>query len=723
MEEQDKKISFEGYHIPGIKSGEYTIAPSVEFEYPSGGIPTTCFQGPVLKMLVAGPRFILPPPEIYAVFPPRDSLGEYDNVLPHIELSSSSLPWSRPTKSGEVKEDDPKDIPWLALLLLQEDEWTGDDAKVSIEKKPWTTYRDQLGLKKEVTDLSPEKGKDFPPVKIINIEVELLKKILPSVEDLKWLSHIRVGHDTEGKEIERAVLVSNRLPRAGSRAAVHLVSLEGRLKSDSKDFDYTKALKDGKVPLVSIHSWEFSCPGDDQFELNDKTLKKLKEKLGDDFNPEEKLEKNKLYRGKPAFVAAISNYTPEQQKQLLEICHIQTETFKGLMNALDLKWMHIPKPEEAEGEAAEFFNIGSVPLAHGLRQGGKTVSWYRGPCIADKNLSDSIGDKLLEKLPIRTADHLLIYNKQTNMLDTSYAAAWEIGRLLVVSNPGIAQKIARWKVAHARELAVAEQNLVFSHIPFTDDAEAQLESIEMAEALQNYFTGLSLLKGIPFHYLIPHESYLPDESLRFFYIDPLWVECLLDGAFSIGRTTQYDEVREKKKDNQSKFMLGKKSERPTMMGILLRSDLVSGWPSLMVDAKGVSSLSCLRFERLGPNVLLAIFKGEIEKLSIHLPPESLHFGFSRSWNEEGRYSKELKDLRTGKEIEDKSCDIYFKGEPDPSEEEPSEENADWAALRVVKILSCKKAIEVLTVSIEHSGHFAIELLEGVPKLEVEVNPS
>ena len=44
---------------------------------------------------------------------------------------------------------------------------------------------------------------------------------------------------------------------------------------------------------------------------------------------------------------------------------------------------------------------------------------------------------------------------------------------------------------------------------------------------------LVLLYPVPFHYLVPHQSLLPSESMRFFHLDDNWVDALVDGAFSI----------------------------------------------------------------------------------------------------------------------------------------------------------------------------------------------
>lgn len=569
-----EKISFKGYHIPGLQSGEFSLKPNVVIK--ADKIAATKFNSPALNLFVSGPRFIFTPKEIYSVFPPRDSLGEHTNVLPHIELEPSTLPWLRKT-IGATEKAKGQNFPWLALILLQEDEWTDKD-KVSIESKPWKDYRDTVNkgqnpekIGHEITDNPPEKGKEYPPLKVLNIEPGFLKKIMPTGKELKWLSHVRVGHKrsekNEEEEIERAILVCNRMPKAAARAAVHLVSLEGRLKHTG-EFDYSLGLENDKVPLLSIHSWEFACPDDEQFKVSAKALqdldwiKKVKVKFhsnelnkkhnkkdflnalkttfdknpltekqtnellkvskngtGDEYKlndevfanwdwveklkeayPDE-LAQDILYRGKADFFNEVEAKLQKQQKafkvtdeikqQLQIACHIQTETFKGLMDALDRKWIHLSKPKGADTGSNKFFEIGSVPLAHGLRQGDKTASWYRGPLIADKNVSEALESELLAALPVRSADHLLMFNKKTKMLDISYASAWEIGRLISMSEPTVSQQIAQWKTSHAREVALVEQNLVFSHVPFTDAEFAHKESAQLEEKLQKYFTDLS----------------------------------------------------------------------------------------------------------------------------------------------------------------------------------------------------------------------------------------
>ncbi|MDX2029173.1 MAG: hypothetical protein SF339_00785 [Blastocatellia bacterium] len=699
-------IQFAGYHLPGLQAGDNTITATLDFNLPAGGKPDR-FAAPELIVQVSGPRFMFSPSEIYAVFPPRDSFGEWDNMLPHVELMPSTLPWQR--KSG-VSD---RTVPWLALILLQEDEWT-DSSKVVAEKMAWQDLRDQLGLPVEVTDNPPEEGKPFPFVQALRIEPAFLTQIMPTADDMRWLTHVRVAGDPQGEDIERAIVVCNRMPRKGARAAVHLISLEQRLNSDGA-INFHGAT-DGKVPLLSIHSWQFTCPADEQFKISDKAIgrldEQLKTKVVEKFPPGE--SRDTLYRGRDAFLADLTDFKEAEKDEMVNVCHIQSETFKGLMDALDFGWLHVPLAAQTQ----EMFRLGGVPVAHGLRNGGKTASWYHGPLIADRNLDAAIEERLMAALPIRNADQLLLYHETTRMLDASYAAAWELGRLLTISEPRVSRQIAQWKHSHAREAGLVEQNMWFAHIPFTDSQFVHREGGELEEKLQAYFSDLALLRGVPFQYLAPHASLLPDESLRFFHVDHLWVECLLDGAFSLGRATRFDLARERGAQGQLQFP--HQQERPGMSGVLVRSDLVSGWPALMVEGESAEGkgLNLLRYERLGQGVAIAIFAGALKTFTLHLPPESLHFGFSRDASDGDAYFKEVKDLADGQELATRSgasrrTAVNFGWRPG------AERLRIFVPGRMRENLNARLAADDKQ-QVAHAGQLAIQLLEGVPRLQVSI---
>jgi hypothetical protein len=164
---------------------------------------------------------------------------------------------------------------------------------------------------------------------------------------------------------------------------------------------------------------------------------------------------------------------------------------------------------------------------------------------------------------------------------------------------------------------------------------------------------LRRLEGVPFGYLVPDERMLPPESLRFFTLDPNWVEALVDGAFSVGRTSTPQAVADHKARTALRptaaaaARLRRRNDRPhlallkqqpadpmmqTVTGLLMRSQAVRGWPKLQIDGYSTNDDSKppdvpkLRMQHLSADVLLCLFDGQVAMVAIHEPPEQLHSG-------------------------------------------------------------------------------------------------
>ncbi|KAK4142993.1 uncharacterized protein C8A04DRAFT_37864 [Dichotomopilus funicola] len=126
------------------------------------------------------------------------------------------------------------------------------------------------------------------------------------------------------------------------------------------------------------------------------------------------------------------------------------------------------------------------------------------------------------------------------------------------------------------------------------------------------------LSGIPSHYLLTDPSHLPTESLRFFYIDPNWVDALIDGALSLGNHMGEDRDRVAIKQAINTFLHHVPEHQthapqiPTY-GFYLRSDLVTMFPDLKVSTepeppKGVlpDKAPLLRHEIVADGVMLGL---------------------------------------------------------------------------------------------------------------------
>ncbi|RDW58743.1 hypothetical protein BP6252_13219 [Coleophoma cylindrospora] len=120
------------------------------------------------------------------------------------------------------------------------------------------------------------------------------------------------------------------------------------------------------------------------------------------------------------------------------------------------------------------------------------------------------------------------------------------------------------------------------------------------------------LSGIPFQYLVVDQAYLPPESLRFFHIDPNWMDAFLDGALSLGNhlTTPFDKVRLTIKrliNNYITAPLPTTNQPPPIpsYGFFIRSDVVTHIPDLRVTAEFEPPRVDLNVKSIMRQVLLA----------------------------------------------------------------------------------------------------------------------
>lgn len=551
------KIQFVQYHSPGIASGDYVITVTQELAI-CGTRPQDPFSTQ-WRFAVYGERFTLKPADIQALFPPDGNLGEHSNVLPHLILSRSTLPWERQADAGRT------DVPWLALLLFDAPEApTPQIVKLSDLLNPTSSSAKFPTLYLESGQTADDQ------ITVIDVKQSVLQALLPTADELGLLAHVRVSRNGRGEQQEQAVIIGNRLPRYGSTSTVHLVSLEGRYSNGS--FVYQGAGGDDLFRLVSLKSWSFSCIDEKQ-------------------------------------------------------------SFKGLLQKLDRTPGTLRLPSHAAPEVEAYLSQGSLLLPHTLRQAGRTLSWYHGPLVPAEN-------KVQLPLPVGTADALVRYYPTTGLFDISYAAAWQLGNLLALQSKQFSTNLYLWKRTHAQQLRQVEQQLRYASLPLQGQS---VDASEQFTAISSWFANISLLQGVPFNYLVPAEHMLPKEAIRFFWVDAAWIDCLLDGAFSIGRvtTSDYAQAHSQTANNSSPAT----NPYAQLTGFLMRSEVIAGWPGLRISGNDSSgkSLPLLRMDRLSPNVLICLFAGEIASVAVSLKPETLHFGLDTDSHIPPIFSKILRD--------------------------------------------------------------------------------
>lgn len=175
------------------------------------------------------------------------------------------------------------------------------------------------------------------------------------------------------------------------------------------------------------------------------------------------------------------------------------------------------------------------------------------------------------------------------------------------------------------------------------------DTLRIPEDIGEWLGRVMLLYGVPFNYLVPDEAMLPPESIRFFYLDPGWLKCLLEGACSVGRSCTIDTVLDEHLRNNFLSLAAENAKEIRarkkgtlnwpLTGFLLRSLIVEGWQGLEMKASGVDAngipidpLEPLRIDRLSPDIMICIFNGKVTGIEIKQPPEGLHFGASYAGN-------------------------------------------------------------------------------------------
>lgn len=497
----------------------------------------------------------------------------------------------------------------------------------------------------------------------LSLPKKILDSIIPLESEMNRLTHVRLVETsdkataTEEGPGEFAVVVGNRIGKPGSVSTAYLVSLEGYydpLMNSRYTPDST-----GSVTLVLLSKWSFSAESE-QF------------------------------------------------------------TFKQLVSNLKRvpSTLRLPDLPGLSAIAQNMIKSGYLPLPHRLRQGDKTVSWYRGPLVP-------YSVPITTSFPASSSDELTSYDSNNGVFNLSYSAAWELGRLLGLQSRSFSMALYRWKLSQKRQDILAAEKQLISQL-FGDSSLAAPDTAngsDWQDIINDWLGKLSLLIGVPFFYLVPDERMLPLESIRFFELDTNWVDSLIDGAFSIGRSTAGDLTNDQKTATsirqaaiQTSLAIRKSSSdaNPTpqapqkIAGVILRSSAVSGWPNLEIrgyatpqkDANNLATdqLKCLRMDHLSKDVILCLFAGELRQIDIQLPSEGVHFGLDFNQT----FSKELRDPNGDLETNLILNNIPFR---------------DYSGVLNVDLLA-NEIIQKLNVSADHftSAQFAMQMVEGVDKI-------
>ncbi|KAF2737783.1 hypothetical protein EJ04DRAFT_574290 [Polyplosphaeria fusca] len=453
---------------------------------------------------VIAPRFAIDPKDIHSTYPPQGH-ADQPSVLPHIVFNDPHLPWERgaPGITDKFSNPDQDSIPWLAVFpfdcngttpeqqelrltpaqlngpyavfkkFSQESSDTagpqgpgGPSVKTPVELKQSAfftlpmTVSDYLVLANppdipEGSNLDPknftkvrippfrndpdysEFEKLNTPVEVLFMSGKLFKQLfplndqkLPDVTPFRYLSHVR-NVNTEGmvqasaEDAETGLFSIIHSKRTGPTDVaqntpprpqiVHMLSLEYVDQMTGIDI----MADDELVAFVSLHRWNYLCQPPLSVNFVD-AMRDLGESMKDTKDVDgSAVLRNNLLR------------LPET---------VLTQMRLDLM--IQNKGTGSLKPDKVTGLRSamlERLQNGYTLVKHRTASGEETVAINRGPLIPTSPAS------LPAKWPFGSnfGQDYQIFDRTLGMMDISYSSAWQIGKLLAISDLGFVASLLR----------------------------------------------------------------------------------------------------------------------------------------------------------------------------------------------------------------------------------------------------------------------------------------
>jgi hypothetical protein len=368
------------------------------------------------------------------VFPPRNGHGPFDDAIPHIALYRRTLPWERELDPGNLignvkspvtvdpvtgQPEQPSHdtgLPWMALLLFEENEVTLLKNQPLEQVVPAAVFK-RLGSPAGIR------------CDAIEADYSLVSSIMPSKEELQLLAHVRqvnvddrelAAGDSDGYF---AVVMSNRLATPNTKFVACLVSLEERsdlvAADPPQDVDLSQILT---APVLQAQPFAAIRAGAAAAVAGPVAAAAIGTKASGEFMP-------------GRFDRAI--FRPVTRLVCLHSWRFECEgtgTFRALMQRLDVGMIG----KVASVGAPALTDTAHLTLNMQDRAGAKEQVLYRGPLVPFPLTRDALG-------PYHCADQARRVAPDSGAEDVSYAAAFEVGRLLASADARLGQELMRWR--------------------------------------------------------------------------------------------------------------------------------------------------------------------------------------------------------------------------------------------------------------------------------------
>jgi hypothetical protein len=497
---------------PPLVDNSYRLDVVTNVTYDGQQAPLTMNSG---YFDIEGPRFTLPDTDVAGVFPPRNGHGGFDENIPQIAITRRTLPWERrltsnlsligtpkrdgntaqpnpfPPQSGQPQEYGP--APWLALLLFQEGEYTLHQ-NVALESiMPADAYA-RLEVPDGITCDS------------IEVEEGLLQSVLPSLDELTLLAHVRQVNVND-RELNAAagdgyfaIVMSNRLPAPGAKFRACLVSLEERTDLVQADppavaRPFFGIINDRQVLNRQVESSPAAAPGAasspaSRSGTNLSPTPSLQSSVDVQVSAEslvlETVQDRNVTHAVGSFSGPSFHYFVVT-KQIVLLYSWQFEctgvgTFRDYTQRINVSMMGTV---EEQGHPA-VTDTGHIQITVMDRAGVQENVWYRGPFVPMPLTRDP--------LTYHSADQCRRVTPETGAEDISYAAAFEAGRMMAAADPRLAQELMRWRRESYRQSVRTDSLIAIqAAIPLQQTLEIHnpVASVVAVGAANNMVTGIA----------------------------------------------------------------------------------------------------------------------------------------------------------------------------------------------------------------------------------------
>jgi hypothetical protein len=447
--------------VPGIEAGTYRFVAqqSVLYALPARpGAPSpeaaAYHYYRDQRFVVKGPRYSLPPDEFHATFPPDGGMGDYWQSLPHVVLRKRALPWERTVWPPASEHDEP--APWLALLVLTQAELDAARAafdaldrpagstKLLSTVAPADLFSSDPGLGPGLNgkpSLLPQidphhagEGDDSDhdgKVNVLDLPYETFRAACPRHADLAYLAHVR------------CVNTADKAPLAMHADGDFAVLMANRFPQPGGNVVY----------LISLEGWG-------------PVIEEL-----DTLGHQPRADRVRLV------LLGSWTFTDDETG---------AHTFGGLMQNLDAGAFGALPAGVSTGDATTdaYLSHGYAPIEYQPREGSATFAWYRGPFAPGEVANLETGSLYAR------SDAALILDPQAGLLDISYAAAWQLGRLQALASPSFADDLRLFLDLHhdAHNAFAAAQDLARA-LQIEQGAFGDLWRDELKDLIHTLWTG------------------------------------------------------------------------------------------------------------------------------------------------------------------------------------------------------------------------------------------